>query len=89
MSGDCRPKTEDRRSASALAAVAALALPAMLTVALPRTLSVARPAAAAAIAVTLWLPGSLSGSALPLATEARGLPRRRSLRARSSPTAAS
>jgi hypothetical protein len=89
MTEDWRLETEDRRSAPALAAVAALALPAMLTVALPRTLAVARAAAAAPVALTtMRLPGSLSGSALPLATKARRLPRRRSLRAGSSPTAA-
>jgi hypothetical protein len=68
--------------------VTALALPAMLTVALPVTLAVAGSAASAAIAVTVRLTGSLPGATRSLATEARGLPGRRSLRARSSPTTA-
>ena len=84
--GDCRPKTVDRSSASALAAVAALALPAMLSLPLP--LGMAWPAAPTAVAVTVWLTGSRSGPTLPLASKARGLSRRRPLRARRSPASA-
>jgi hypothetical protein len=82
MSGDCRPKTGDRSSASALAAGATLALPAIRSLALPVTVCGAGPAAASAVALTMRLTGSLAGSTWPLASEARGLTRRRSLRAR-------
>ena len=88
MSEDCRPKTEDRRSASALAAVATRALPAMLSWALPLTVCGTGPAAASTVALSMRLTGSLSGSTLPLASEARGLTGRRTLRARRPATAA-
>jgi hypothetical protein len=86
MTGDRRLATGERRLASALATVATRALPAILSLALP--LAVSGPAAATAVAGTMWLTGSRPRSALPLASEARGLTRRRSLRVRRPATTA-